>query len=329
VPILTPQEVDALIQSTKIDNKIQDTAISKQDPNFIKPVSITSDDDASTKKESIALQFEKKYPALELVLVRFLDFLEKSLIKFFTSEVKITYQAVQEQKFKSVFSAISEEKKYFSGYYKIKPTANFLVVVFDTLFLEQLFVSKLGADVFHKYQSNEVKKKYKQMLKDFFVKIEENWNLAWRQIYPLETEFIDFLTLNDLLATPIKKKRLVQFSFALKNLGKQYSFFVGFDEAILQKLSKTKISISSFLPDKVKKRMFLEKIAKEKMKVSCFLGSYRISLQELLSLEKNDTILIDFQKGDAVFFSIADDKKFVGKFFSHKNKKAVRLIKSL
>ena len=329
--ILSSKEVDALIKSAKIEPSLEkknfeQKATTSQDIDTIKKVTLASEKKTIPLADTLEIEFEKKYPALELVLKRFLDFLEKTLAKFFDTQTKVIYHSVTENHFKKCFP---EKKNFFVGYYNLSPVSSFVLLLFEIPFLENLFIAKLGADVFEKHKSKIIKEKYKDIIKHLFKILEKNWYYSWRQIYPLQTEFIDFLVLADLLATKVKKRKVVQFSFALTTLDKEFPFFIAFEEKLLSQLSKTKISISSFLSEKVKKKMFLETIAKEKVRISCSLGTYRITLQELLGLEKNDIILIDFQKGDTIFLSVADEKKFIGKFFVYKKKKAIHLTKTL
>ena len=328
--ILSPKEVAALIQSTKIDTA-EDKLITKQNPESINKVEVTSDTKlAQTSKTKLELiQFEKKYPALELVLTRFLDFFGNIVEDWLDAKGTITYRRVEEGKIKKIFADENSKKDYFLGYYQLQPVKSFLTIVFDIPFLENLFIAKMEADVFTKYKSKELKKKYQGMLEDLFAKLENSWNQSWRYIYPLQTKFNHSLKFSDLLQTKLKSSKVIEFYFELEILGAKYPLFVMFDEKLLNHLSKTKVAISSFLPNKVKRKMFLEKLTKKKIKVSSSLGSYSITLQELLGLEKGDIILTKFKKGDAVFFSIEEEVKFIGKFFPYRQKKAMRLIKSI
>ena len=166
-------------------------------------------------------------------------------------------------------------------------------------------------------------------MEDIFLRMQISWRQSWNQLYPIQTKYLHSFTANDLLKSKIKKESIIHFSFNLENLGDDYPFSVSFSENLTTHLMKTKISLNTFLPKQVKKKIFLNKIARRRLKVSALLGSYRMTLQELLGLEKGDIILTAYQKGDPIFLSIADEVKFIGKFFAYRNQKAIHLLRAL
>ena len=84
--ILSPIEVDALVKSADLNKKELNKDIREIDPEIKKKTAVLSGDKKEQDDSSpvnIAMQFEKKYPALELVLSRFLDFFSKIIDSFF------------------------------------------------------------------------------------------------------------------------------------------------------------------------------------------------------------------------------------------------------
>ena len=315
--ILNPKEVDALIESSKIDLKKENTKDLLKKGENLKKIAITSKNTLSARK--IQSQFENKYPALELVLKKFIDYLEKNFQAKFFSKTAIYYQYTQEEKLEKIKELKEHPQNYFLYSYQPTPLKGVLMTIFNISLLDNLFAI---------LKEKPEKGDYKKSLVNLGKLVEDQWHKAWRNLYPLYTHFNFASSFND-LSKNWKKMDAILFSFSFVLNKQEYPFLITFSRDLLTQLTKTKISLTSFLNPKEQRKAFLENLIKRKIRVSCYLDSYKMTLSDLLGLEKGDIVLINFKKNDTIFFSVEEEKKFIGKFFSYQQKKAIRLIKLL
>ena len=272
--------------------------------------------------------FENLYPALETVLSKWISFLKITIAEFSKKETVIDYQSVIRTRFKDFVLP----KDAIVNAYQLEPMNNFVFFSVETLFLESLFQAK----VIHTKKQNsselspkKIKKLYKTLHKDFFLKCEKNWNQAWNHLYAVQCQYIQSFIEKDFYKTISKRVYAVHFLFDLYFNKKKYSFSVSFHDRLVSQLTQDRHSLNSLLPLQTRKKIFMQNIFQKKVKAQILLGGYKMSLQELIALEKGDTILTEYKRGEPVLFVVEDSVKFLGKFFSYQDKKAVKLVKSL
>ena len=108
------------------------------------------------------------------------------LVAEFEKETTIFYKSVIRTRFKDF--ALPENA--IVNAYQLEPMNNFVFFSVETLFLENLFQTKMGHTEVEKAEespemqdftplSKKIKKLHKTLHKSFFLKCEKNWNQAW------------------------------------------------------------------------------------------------------------------------------------------------------
>lgn len=317
--ILSPKEIDALIESSKID-KFPKDSIDEYQPQKPKTVSILDSEDYHKSPDyqpTEELNFENKYPLFELLLSKFINFFKSTTKEFFQVETKIEYQTVNHSKFKEI-----SNKDNFIVVYHLEPFNSFMAIHFEIVWLEKLLLQNLNN------QTKLTKNWYKQELTKFFLQIEIGLNKSWEYLYPVNCIFKASFLNADFLKKNQNKDYGVHFNFLVTTTQLESSFLVSFHDRINNSLSNKKLLTKEGSLHR-KKELLVKKLVTKKVKIGAVLGHYQISMDDLLTLEEEDVIMTDYKKGSPILITVSDQQKFVGQFFPYKDRKAVRLLKKL
>ena len=330
--ILNQTEVDALLKSTKqADNQENNFAdYQLQEPQNVSVINESANQKPTAEigepKRDFGVLFENKYPALELLLSRFNEFFQKQIYEQYYTKINLEYNSVSHSKFKE-FAVKTDSSKTFINIYNLEPNAGFIVVYWEDDFLYNLLVYQSQIKAEH---NNDLSKSwYKKNLILLFNQVAEIFSQAWNQLYPLTCSYSQSFLLDDFLKLKFSKDYGIHFNFLLKQQQNKIPFAVSFHDKLVTEIFEKQRSLNSLLNPKNKKKLLLKNLINKKVKVSAELGSYKISLQELIALEIGDIVLIDYKKGSPIFLSIADEIKFACRFLKYEEQKAVKLLKYL
>ena len=313
--ILNPKEVSALLKNIDFDS--QKPAYQKSDSNqptssayfhkakekknspkaytekHQKAVLLKTDKTASPAKPFIPPQFKPKntsqqtkifenlYPALEAVLAKFIVFLQKTIAEFSEKETTIFYKSVIRTRFKDF--ALPENA--IVNAYQLEPMNNFVFFSVETLFLENLFQTKMGHTEVEKAETEspemqdftplspkKIKKLHKTLHKSFFLKCEKNWNQAWNHLYPVQCQYTYSFIKKDFYKVISKRVYGVHFLFEVHLNKKKHSFSISFHDKLVSQLTQDRHSLGSLLPLRTKKKLFMQNIFQKKVRAQILLG---------------------------------------------------------
>ena len=316
--ILSQEEIDSLLGA--MDKGEIDLDIEKEGQPEIESYDITS--------QSIKLR--DQFQALEEIYDKFATLLRSSLTSTLQRNIGVEFVSTEMVKFEEFMTAFSYPTNFTvfnmdpligSGLFAIKPDLVFPLI--DCMFGGD---GKPLENVREEFTTIEIR-----MMRRFAIEVLNSFEKAWEFIYPMDLSFRKIETKPDFvhLVAPGDLVIIVEFSLHGQEFSGNIHLCISY---LMLEPIKDKLS-SHYLREKDRESTWASEIKdllnQAEITVSGELGRSVQSIQEILSLQKDDIIKLNTGPQDPVIIKIEDVSKYHGFPGAYKGNSSVQITKHL